>query len=221
MTSTKKIARLNQDNYSEWNPPRFILDFAALLLNYSSAHEARDKYLYVNVRSRALMDAQATADRADEPTCACAVVIKLPWLGRTSRAAEESFLSPYFEAPCTPDLATATPPASISIPRRSAVAQSDSPAGKQAAVRGDIGLKSNHSSAQSQYCFSARFCFPFSLARTVLHACERRWDGEYWARCLTALAALSFVGFFFGPGVLFFIWVNWGKNESMQVLIVF
>lgn len=108
---------------------------------------------------------------------------------------------------CTPDLATATPPASIYIPRRLAIAQSDSPAGKQAAVCGDIGLKSNHSSAQSQYCFSHWFPFLFSpsIALFCMHVRERRWDGEYWERHLTALAAHSWVVFFFS---FFFIWVN-------------
>lgn len=80
----------------------------------------------------------------------------------------------YFGAPCTLDLPTATPPASIYIPQRLPIAQSDSPAGKQAAVCGDIGLKSNHSSAQSQYCSSPRFSFFFlpSLALFCMHVRE-------------------------------------------------
>lgn len=87
------------------------------------------------------------------------------------------FFSRYFGAPCTLDLPTATPPASIYIPQRLPIAQSDSPAGKQAAVCGDIGLKSNHSSAQSQYCFSPRFSF-FSLSLSLALFCMHVREGE-------------------------------------------
>lgn len=98
---------------------------------------------------------------------------QLLWPSRASGAAEEGFFSPYFGAPCTLDLPTATPPASIYIPQRLPIAQSDSPAGKQAAVCGDIGLKSNHSSAQSQYCFSPQFSFfTPSLAMFCMHVRE-------------------------------------------------